>query len=392
MDTFQIFKKTLKMTWRYRALWLFGFLLALTVSNVFWLALDGEDERVALGNRIILPNSNVIRFPGEGVTIDFRASDPPEITVEGLGPGWYQALSNELNLGDLSDLLISFGIIVIISFVIHNLFRHTSRAALIRMVDGYGSSEEVVGLRRGFRLGWSRVAWNLFLIDLVINIPVFIFFSLLSFVTVSPFFLFNIEAISTSTPIVMVILFFVAAGFILVFFLLLAVSLLLSLVKPIIRQACAVDGLGVFPSISHGFKTFTRRFLDVLLTWFIVIVVRFTWTLLVIPVFFLLIPIIIVTLLTGVLAWITAAASVALIADIFMSTIFAWIVGGIAALPLFLKITFSPVTFLSGLVTVIREGFWTLSYHEFRNLPESQGLENNHPLQDEDDSNHEVIE
>ncbi len=367
MDTFQTFKKTLKMTWRYRALWLFGFLLALKVSNVFWLAFKkDQDEDVVVNNRIILNDSTIIWFPGEGLTVDFRGSGPPQIEVEGLEPGWYQELSDQLDLGDISVLLVSFGVILVISYLIRTLLRHTSRAALFQMVDGYGDSEQMFGLRRGFRLGWSKVAWKLFLIELVINLPVTLFFSLLLFVTISPFFLFGMETISTSTPIVFGILFLVAAGFMVNLLLLLVVGLVLSMVKPVIRLACAVDGLSVFVSITQGFKTFYRRYKDVFITWSVVLVVRFAWTILVIPVFLLLLPLLIVMILIGLLVGGILAAIVAGISSLFVSAVFAWIIGVIAVLPLFVKITFSPITFLSGLVNVIRSGFWTLSYREFR--------------------------
>ena len=369
MDTPQIFKRTLKMTWRYRALWLFGFLLALTVSNVFWLALNDQDGGVVVGNRIILRDSTIIRFPGNGVTVDFRGSGFQEIEVEGVERGWYRDLSDQLGLGDISALYISLAVIVLLNYLIRVLFRHTSRAALIQMVDDYGCNEEMATLGRGFRLGWSKVAWKLFLIELCINLPVTIFFSLLFFVTMSPFFLFGLEGISNSTPIVIGILFLVVGGFLVNFFLLLAASLVLSVVKPVIRQACVVDGLGVFASISRGFKTSFGKFEDVLLTWFIVFIIRLIWTILVIPVFLIFIPVIIITVLLGLMLGAIVAALVALIAGLFMSTPFAWIIGGIAALPLFVKITFLPITFLSGIVQVIRLGFWTLSYREFRILP-----------------------
>jgi len=34
------------------------------------------------------------------------------------------------------------------------------------MVDGHETMGEKVGFRQGWRLGWSRSAWRLFLIDL----------------------------------------------------------------------------------------------------------------------------------------------------------------------------------------------------------------------------------
>jgi hypothetical protein len=43
-------------------------------------------------------------------------------------------------------------------------------------------------------------------------------------------------------------------------------------------------------------------------------------------------------------------------------------IGAVFGLPLFLAVTFAPITFLSGLVEVFKSSFWTLSYREFRPL------------------------
>jgi len=56
------------------------------------------------------------------------------------------------------------------------------------------------------------------------------------------------------------------------------------------------------------------------------------------------------------------------IASLFVSTIFAWLIGAVIGLPLFILVTFAPITFLSGLVEAFKSSFWTLSYREFRPL------------------------
>lgn len=50
--------------------------------------------------------------------------------------------------------------------------RYVAETALIRMVDDYQASGQKQSIGQGFRLGWSRVAWRLFLIDLLIFLPV----------------------------------------------------------------------------------------------------------------------------------------------------------------------------------------------------------------------------
>ena len=50
--------------------------------------------------------------------------------------------------------------------------RYVSETAVIRMVDEYEGSGNKMTVRQGFRIGWSRTAWRLFLINLIVNLPV----------------------------------------------------------------------------------------------------------------------------------------------------------------------------------------------------------------------------
>ena len=148
MDTIQILKKAWGLVWRYRALWLFGVLLALTVSNSIWLGFPWNGQDLKAENQIILSNTSTIYFMGQGVTIDFRSTDGPVVHIEGLEPGWYRDLSKDVNLSDVWALLISIGVVVLISILLGILFRYTAEAALIRMVDENERSGEMVSLDR----------------------------------------------------------------------------------------------------------------------------------------------------------------------------------------------------------------------------------------------------
>jgi hypothetical protein len=197
MDTIQIFKKALSLTWSNRALWLFGFLLALTVCSAPWWPLAGSD-RIPMENRINFLVSTVY-FPGQGVTIDFRSLQGPIVTIEGPEPGQVHDLVQQVNLPNLKALLIAIGLATLIYAIPAILLRYSSQAALIRMVDEGERSAEQAGIRRGLRLGWSRVAVRLFLIDLCLGMLIFLVFSLLFALSISPFFLLGwLESISAS--------------------------------------------------------------------------------------------------------------------------------------------------------------------------------------------------
>ena len=368
MDTTQIFKKAWELVWRYRALWLFGFLLALTVNSALWLGFPINDRGVVTENRIIVSDKYnfVIRFPGQGLTLDFRNPGAPIINIEGLGPNWHLGLPGEVRLSDIWALLISIGVVVLISALLTTLFRYTSQAALIRMVDENERTEKMASVGRGLRLGLSRVAWKLFLIDLCITLAAILVFSLLFILAVSPFFLFGLKGVSESVVSVIGILLLALAGLSLFTFLAIAVAVLLSITRPVMVQACAVDGLGVWASIGQGFRLLKTRFSRVIVTWLVWLGVRIVWTLGSLLALIFLSPVILLTMLAGVLVGGLLTVLTAGIASLFVSPIFAWIIGAVFGLPLFIIVTFSPITFLSGLVEVFKSSFWTLSYREFR--------------------------
>lgn len=371
MDIIQIFKKSLSLVWRYRATWLFGCLLAITVNNALWLGFAGDDEEAIVENKIIFSDSSILKFPGEGVTIDFRSPGGPVIKIEGFEPDWYQDLVADSILGDVRALLISIGVFALIWSLLEILIRYTTKASLIRMVDGYERDQTKVSIRRGFSLGWSRTGWNLFLIDLSLILPVILFFMLLFALVTSPTLLFSLESISGSPAAVIAIILFVTAGLLVFILLAIAVSVCLSILRLVMHQACGVDGMGVRASIRQGFVLLKTRFVRIIGTWLAWLAVRLVWMIALIPLMVVFFPVIILTMLVGGLISVIIALPVVGIASLYASTVFAWIIGGIFALPLFFVITFSPLFFLSGLVEVLKSSFWTLSYREFRPLPNS---------------------
>src|SRR3990172_11223510 len=65
-----LFKRTWKLTWLYRATWLFGALLALTTGNGLFASSVWRGREVASHNTLRLTPALTLNFPGEGVSID----------------------------------------------------------------------------------------------------------------------------------------------------------------------------------------------------------------------------------------------------------------------------------------------------------------------------------
>lgn len=368
MNTIQIFKKSASLAWRYRLLWLFGFLLALAVITApIWLPFAGDDDGVLMENRIIF-RATTVYLPGEGVTIDFRPPGGPVVTIEGLEAGEFRDLVKDVRLSDIWALLITIGVVILISALLRILLRYTSQSALIRMVDEHERSQRMVNLRGGLRLAWSRVAGKLFLIDLTIAVVLILVFGLLFVLALSPFFLFGLDNLSPSVTSVIGISLLGLGGLSVFVFLAFVAKAILSITRPVMHQACAVDGLSVGASIRQGFRLLRTRFSEVLITWLVWLAVRLAWAVALIPVVIILSPLLLLSMLAGIAVGAVPALLAAGIASLFVSPIFAWLIGVVVGLPVFLLVTFAPINFLSGLVEVFKSSFWTLSYRDFRPL------------------------
>ena len=135
MDYGKILKRAWYMVWRYRALWVFGAILALTAggggNNWFQYTFNREDW-------------------------------PPGVRIDQIPAG---AVSTVIAIG------IALAFLIVIFIIAAAVARYVSETALIRMVDEHEETGVQYSVRRGFRMGWSRTTWRLFLIDLLIGFP-----------------------------------------------------------------------------------------------------------------------------------------------------------------------------------------------------------------------------
>ena len=322
MDHSKILKRALSMTWNYRVLWVFGFLLALT-----------------------LPNSGGGGSPGGG-SGGGSSNGGPGV------PFQFPSIS-----GQVLNTLITAGIlllcVIFLLAIAATVLRYLSETSLMRLVDQHEETGEKAGVREGFRLGWSRRAFRVFLIDFLVGVVGVVAFLLLLLVAASPLLVWfvNIDwlrALGTVTAIGLVFL-------VILFFIL--VAIILSVVMEFIRRAAVLEDLGVFDSIRRGFVLVRGRLGDIVIMALILFALSLAWTVVMIPIFILLV-------LAGIVLGGLPALLAGFLANLFTQGATPWIVGALVGVPIFLLVLVVPGGFLSGLAQVFKSSAWTLTYRE----------------------------
>ena len=391
MDTFQILKKSWQNVWRYRALWVFGVILALTTFSwgplIFTGGHDGDDQEYSNRSvefvlpdraRTYLPISTLILHEQqiERVVVIYKGRVPDyqprgadllvrytpnvefsltEITSQPGGGLRYDRLgfeSEHLRLAIM--ILVGLAAFALIMWILTIVGRYVSTTALIHMVDEEAQTGGRLSARQGLGIGWSRTAWRLFLIDLCINIPAAMAVLLLFALVAAPVIL------ATSAGSWVVIAGAVISGGL--FFLAILATILglalLGLLRVFVRRACVLEHLGVFAAISSGYATLRSDLMSAGLVWLVWVGLRAVWPLLMMPVGLLLLGLAIFIggmpgLLVGGLSSIFASGG-----DLPA------ILGIIVGFTLFTLTLFVPLVFLGGLREVFFSSMWTLTYRE----------------------------
>ncbi len=346
MDHTKVLKRAWHILWRYRVLWVFGFILALTTTSYgspvvnFNLGRGDFDRPLFRGT---LPED--YEFPEE---FDKAIEELVELFTEGIPAD---------TVNTLIAVGIALGVFILVLIILGKLFRYISETALIRMVDNYEEMEEARPVGYGFRLGWSRTTWRLFLIDLVIDLPLALIILLLLALALTPILLWTfgeaaLGVVGTVTAI----------GF---FFLLILVGIVISvalgLFKPFFRRACALEGLGVIESIRKGYFVVRRNFKDVGIMWLIMLGIKIGWPILMIPIGLLVV-------ILGALLGGAAALIVGTLTGLAFGGVTPWIFAAALGFPIFLIVVVLPLGFLNGLRETFFSSTWTLTYREVTSI------------------------
>ncbi|MDD5466621.1 MAG: hypothetical protein PHS96_02325 [Anaerolineales bacterium] len=335
MKHIQILKRAWNILWEYKALWLFGVILALASGGGFP---DG-------GNQISYRQSmeRSFEFP-RGEWFGGDLGEMGRWFSEGFLPQMEQRL--------LWIVIVLVALLLLMG-VLFTIGRYVSQVALIRMVDGYEASNEKINWRAGFRLGWSRSAWRLFLINLIVYLPLAVIIAALIAAALVPVIASGIRSgepsalgiIATIGVVLLVILVAVVVG------------VVLGLVMEIITRVCVLQGTGVIDSIRQGWRLVRQHFGDVGLMWLILLGIRIGYAVLMIP----------VVLLLGGLALLFGGgvgAVLYFVVSSIQSAPAAWMPAMVVGGPLFLFLLALPFLSLDGLRDTYLSTSGTLTYGE----------------------------
>jgi hypothetical protein len=258
--------------------------------------------------------------------------------------------------------------LAIVFTVIFKVLQYVSQTALIQLVDEYECTGEKRGFREGFRMGWSRSAFRLFLIKLIIIVPTAIVFIVLFFIAAIPLALWATEN-STAGIIGTVI----SVGMlVLTTLLLIATIATLTLLVQFFWRACVMEDLGVFESIKRGWIIVRYNLSDVIIMWLIMAGICIGWVILVLLAMIFLLPIFMLLIfLSGILGAIPGLIVFGL-SSLFFETHVAIILGILVALPIFIMVMVSPLVVLGALMEVFKSSVWTLTYHQLLQMETSK--------------------
>ena len=217
MDYSRVLKRAVEITWRHKALWFFGFLLALFSGG------GGG---------------------GGGQGLQYRIGQ-----TELARPEWAWGLA-------LLVLILVF-VLVVVAIVLSNI----SRGALIGMVR---ETEEAgtTSVRSGWRIGKSRL-WSLIGIDLVTVIPAFIAAMALVALAVAPLLLLLAEREAlTVLGVLLTVLLSLAVVAVLI-----VAGTVLGIVREFAYRQCVLAGKGVWQSIREGYRMLRAHLRHVGVMW-----------------------------------------------------------------------------------------------------------------------------
>ncbi|MCP4143602.1 MAG: hypothetical protein GY755_25500 [Chloroflexi bacterium] len=358
MDPVKILKRAWHILWNYKTLWVFGFILALTAAGS------------SGGN-----SNNGTRYQGDGSDFPGYQSDMPKTPKEFFqeaGKIFEQTLENGIPSANITGeemttlvwSVVAFIIFMILISIVMTFAHYVSQTALIRMVDEYEANDSKMTIKEGFKIGWSRTSWRLFLINLIVNIPTLILMALLVVdgVVVYRMAINSGDFFATTSFIALI-----GITFLVIFITILVMAVLL-LVRKFVWRVCVLEDLGVTESFQRGFAMARKNWKNVGIMWLVMLGLGVAMAIVSFISLFLLIPVAFFTAIFGaVIAGIPGLLMVGFF-SIFMNGYLPWIVGALFIAPLFFTLAFSPWILLSAWQLTFTSTVWTLVYREFKAL------------------------
>jgi len=257
---------------------------------------------------------------------------------------------------------ILIGISLLISLLLA-LVRYPSETAVMRLVDAHEQSGVKVKFKEAWRMGWNARAWRVFLVDLLIGAPAFTFVILLvGLIVWMVYRLVKTAAIQLAAPavagIIIISLFLVVFAIFMVF---------VGFLRQYVARYAAIEDQGIGQSFKLGWALFKAQFKHTFLLGLVLIGVGLAFGFAMVLATFLLIPAYALLALPGALVAAIPAGLAYWLASLSSApNIVAVIVAAVVALPLFVTVTFAPLSFLSGMFAVFTSNAWTLAFRQLK--------------------------
>jgi hypothetical protein len=361
LDIKKILKRSWHILWSYRTLWIFGFILA--------VALGGNN--IGNNNRSSVNDRNNDRQPGvqmhgwEGLRGDtpseklrdaFRQADEGIQKLRAKYPV-------EFKMG-IAAAITLFVVISIVSIVVA-ILRYIAETATIRMVNEYEQTDVKVGFKQGWKYGWSRASWRLFLINLVVHIPSMILFIVLGSVA---WWIISAALSGVESALINSLVAGIGLSFLFIFITVILMVVLL-LLRDFAWRMTVLEGTGVMESMQLAASLVKRNWKSVGLMWLVMIGVKIVWA---IAFLILIVPLLVVSIITavgGVLVALAPSLLAAGVAGLLSAPEYwPWVFALIIGMPFFFLVTFSPVFLVNGWGYIYQSSTWTLTYRELKAL------------------------
>jgi hypothetical protein len=351
----KIIKRAWYILWNYKVLWIFGILLAVTVGSR-----SGGGSNGGAGN-------SGYQFNGNNGYQGFTQSSNP--TVQALNQ-WFQQniaplfVHPEQHIATFIWIGVGLLLFILVVGILSALVRYPSETAVIRMVDEFEQTGTKVGFKQGWKLGWNRRAFRLWVIDLVVSLPAIFLVALLGSLGVLVYFsVKNGSQAAVTTGVIAGI----GCAFLFIFIFII-LMVLLTLLRQFFVRAAALENTRIGESFSYGWAMFKRNWKSAALVWLVMLGIGIAYGIVMLIVFFLLIPAYLVLILPAAAVGAIPGLIVFGITSIFATGPLAWILGILAAIPFFFLVLFAPLSLIGGWYLVYESSIWTLTYREIKAL------------------------
>lgn len=351
----KILKRSWHILWNYRVLWIFGILLAITSGGA------GSGSNGGSGSSGYQFNGN----PGSH-GIPQESSDP---TIRAINQ-WFQQniaplfIHPEQHISTFILIGVGLFLFILVVSLLFALIRYPSETAVIRMVEEYEQTGRKVRFKQGWKLGWNRRAFRMWVIDLIIGLPVFLLVAMMTGLGVLVFF--SVRN-GSQTAIATGVIAGIGCAFLFIFAFII-VMVVLSLLRQFFVRAAALENTRIGDSFRRGWAMFKANWKSAALVWLVMLGIGIGFGIGMLIVFFLLIPVYIVLILPAAIVGLIPGLIAFGIASIFAGWPLALILGILFALPLFFLVLFAPLSLVGGWYKIFESGVWTLTYREMKTL------------------------